>query len=113
MSEKTIYTIELHEKLTVHPTLDVMRVAGGWLYTTKSYETGNGTTTTFVPLDYEYQTANEITVATPSYNPSAAPRLAVCLGCGHNGFTTDEMYEGNQPICTKCDTPLDLVGAVN
>ena len=32
MKEKTVWDLEIHEKLKVNNTVDVLRVPGGWIY---------------------------------------------------------------------------------
>lgn len=54
--EKTIYDLDLHEKLPIDSDLVAMRVPGGWLYRSYSNETTFDTATTFVPWSLEFAT---------------------------------------------------------
>ncbi len=55
MTPETLYSMELHEVHDVNPLMDVMKVAGGWIYTQYSDETGLATLATFVPMHNEFQ----------------------------------------------------------
>lgn len=57
-SEKTIYTLTLHETLVISEKQQYMtyvrRVPGGWIYVIRNYNNCN-TTSTFVPFNNEFQ----------------------------------------------------------
>jgi len=55
-----IYTMKLHDEITLYRGLEVVRVPGGWLYRFGS-ERSDGDwsiTATFVPFDNEYHPSN-------------------------------------------------------
>ena len=54
--DKNIYTLELHENINISSQISVMRVPGGWIYTTFRYTNDNKAHSheTFVPFDIEF-----------------------------------------------------------
>ena len=48
--EKTIYDLELHERLDIDYLISVLRVDGGWIY-----ENVGINTTTFAPISFEFR----------------------------------------------------------
>jgi hypothetical protein len=61
--EKSIYDLEMHEKTMIgdngrREIVTVMRVPGGWIYTTDDYNAHNDQpmiTSVFVPFNNEFQ----------------------------------------------------------
>ena len=51
---KDIFKLKLHETMSVG-CLDVMRVSGGFLYLTYDGQSGEVTSSTFVPFNNEFQ----------------------------------------------------------
>jgi hypothetical protein len=51
--EKTIYDLKLHETLKINNYLNVMRVAGGWIYS--SVASDDMFTDIFVPYSEEFK----------------------------------------------------------
>lgn len=63
MAAKTtdIYDMELHQTIQVGPLTTAMRVPGGWIYCHVSWKDEQEvTTSTFVPLDYEFQQEKQL-----------------------------------------------------
>ena len=61
MTEETnIYKLNLHETIEID-SYRVTRVPGGWLYFNResTYEGNMSTTSTFVPLNFEFQEVTE------------------------------------------------------
>ena len=63
-NNKTIYNLKLHETFSPYKGLDIMRVAGGWLYTMSEYrrvsmagdeKRDHISNVVFVPFNNEFQ----------------------------------------------------------
>lgn len=62
MNNKKIYGLQLHEEISLSTCTSVMRVPGGWIYTTDYMTDDNhlSISTTFVPYNEEFHWKHDV-----------------------------------------------------
>jgi len=100
MSEKTIYDLELHEKLILENGMESMRVPGGWLY---DFPNNGGIPPIFVPYNEEFKNKKELLDICPSCEKEfdrMGHNSKYCNRCEHQGgdfFCADCIHNKNRP----------------
>ena len=54
--KEDIFLMQLHDEITIHNLLNVIRVPGGWIYQSLSNNNSQSISSVFVPYDNGFQT---------------------------------------------------------